>query len=80
MYPSAVRQVPELAASLSDVAVPRSAMIAERLVTLPTHELVSEEDVKGSVPSSRTFAGSSVKRAQGPVRSQYCGTETPRPN
>ena len=81
MYPSAVRQVHELAASLSDVAVPRSAMIAERLVTLPTHELVSEEDVKRICSVITNLLSDQVSSEhRGPVRSQYCGTETPRPN
>lgn len=46
MYPSAIGQVPELSASLSAAPVPHSVAIAERLVTLPTHELLSDEDLK----------------------------------
>lgn len=46
MYPSALGQVEELSEKLSAEPVPHSVMIAERLVTLPTHELVSDEDVK----------------------------------
>lgn len=46
MYPSAIQQVPELSVSLAAAPIPQSVTIAERLVTLPTHELVSDEDLK----------------------------------
>lgn len=45
LYPSAVEQIAELSETLSSQHVPQSAMIAERLVTLPTHELMSEADL-----------------------------------
>lgn len=45
MYPSAIGQVAELSETLANEPVPQSGLIAERLVTLPTHELVSDEDV-----------------------------------
>lgn len=46
MYPTAISQVAELSELLSAEPVPHSVTIAERLVTLPTHELVSDEDLK----------------------------------
>jgi dTDP-4-amino-4,6-dideoxygalactose transaminase len=45
MYPSAVKQIAELSGILSSQDVAESTLIAERLVTLPTHELVSDADL-----------------------------------
>mgnify|MGYP000004545318 CR=1 FL=1 len=45
LYPCAVKQIAELSGTLSTQQVPESTMIAERLVTLPTHELVSDSDL-----------------------------------
>jgi hypothetical protein len=45
LYPSAIKQIPELSEMLSYDQAPGSTMIAERLVTLPTHELVSDADL-----------------------------------
>jgi dTDP-4-amino-4,6-dideoxygalactose transaminase len=81
MYPSAIRQVPELAESLSDAPVPHSVMIAERLVTLPTHELVSEKDVKRICSAIiNLMADQVVSKDRVSVRSQCCGSEAPGPN
>lgn len=44
-YPSSIQQVPELREVLSSQNVPRAAMMAERLVTVPTHELLSDTDL-----------------------------------
>lgn len=44
-YPSSIQQVPELREMLSSQNVPRATMIAERLVTIPTHELLSDTDL-----------------------------------
>ena len=46
MYPSSVQYIAELRETLSSQSVPQSTMIAERLVTLPTHELLSEGDIE----------------------------------
>lgn len=46
MYPSSVQYIAELREALSSQSVPQSTMIAERLVTLPTHELLSEVDIE----------------------------------
>ncbi len=45
LYPCAVKQIAELSGTLSSQQVPESTRIAERLVTLPTHEFVSDDDV-----------------------------------
>lgn len=45
LYPSAVDQIAELSGTISSGHVPQSTMIAERLVTLPTHELLSDADL-----------------------------------
>ena len=45
LYPSSVEQIAMLSKALSSQHVPQSTMIAERLVTLPTHELVSDDDL-----------------------------------
>ena len=46
MYPSSVQEIAELREALSSQSVPQSTMIAERLVTLPTHELLSGADLE----------------------------------
>ncbi len=46
MYPSSVRDIPELRPELESQAVPQATMMAERLVTLPTHEFVSAHDLE----------------------------------
>jgi perosamine synthetase len=45
LYPSSLQYIAELRDTLSSQDVPQSTMIAERLVTLPTHELVSDSDL-----------------------------------
>ena len=45
LYPSSLQQIVELRDTLSSQDVPQSTLIAERLVTLPTHELVSGDDI-----------------------------------
>ena len=45
MYPSSVQHIVELRDSLAFQNVPQSLAIAERLVTLPTHELLSDADL-----------------------------------
>ena len=45
LYPSSLQHITELRDTLSSQDVPQSTMIAERLITLPTHELVSASDV-----------------------------------
>jgi dTDP-4-amino-4,6-dideoxygalactose transaminase len=44
-YPSSIQQVPELREVLSSQSVPRATMLADRLVTVPTHELLSDIDI-----------------------------------
>ena len=45
MYPSSIQDIAELRESLLGQSVPQSAMIAEQLVTLPTHEYLSDADL-----------------------------------
>jgi len=45
MYPSSVQYIAELRTALESQPVPQATMIAERLVTLPTHELLSGADL-----------------------------------
>ena len=60
LYPSSVEQIAMLSETLSSQHVPQSTMIAERLVTLPTHELVSDDDLL-----RLCAAVESVQRGQG---------------
>lgn len=81
LYPSTIRQVAELSEALSAESVPHSAMIAERLVTLPTHELVSDEDVQricsviGKMPQTHVSGEQSTSD-----RSPRYESELPRVN
>ncbi len=81
LYPSTIRQVAELSEALSAEEVPHSAMIAERLVTLPTHELVSDEDVQricsviGKMPQAHVSGEQSTSD-----RSPRYESELPRVN
>ena len=45
MYPSSVKDIAELRTALASQVVPQATIIAERLVTLPTHELLSGADL-----------------------------------
>ena len=45
MYPSSIQYIAELRTELESQAVPQATMMAERLVTLPTHEFVSAHDL-----------------------------------
>lgn len=45
LYPTSLQQINELRDTLLCQDVPQSTMIAERLITLPTHELVSVSDI-----------------------------------
>ncbi len=60
MYPSSVQYIAELRTALESQAVPQATMIAERLVTLPTHELLSGADL-----ARICSAVQNVQRAEG---------------
>ena len=45
LYPCAVKEITELSGTLSSQQAPESTKLGERLVTLPTHELVSDGDI-----------------------------------
>ena len=44
MYPSSIEEIPELQDIISRGSCPSSSSIADRLITLPTHRYVSDED------------------------------------
>ncbi len=44
MYPSAINEVPEIAGQFSGRQFPVARLVAERLITVPVHEFVSERD------------------------------------
>ncbi|MCC2641094.1 MAG: putative Aminotransferase [Nitrospira sp.] len=46
MYPSSIQHIAELRERLSSQHVPQSTMLAERLVTLPTHEFLAPRDLQ----------------------------------
>jgi dTDP-4-amino-4,6-dideoxygalactose transaminase len=45
-YPTAIQEIPELRPALSAIRAPGASILAERLVTLPTHQYVTERDVR----------------------------------
>ena len=45
MYPTSVGRIPQLAARLAEKSYPQAERVAESLVTLPTHPLLSQEDL-----------------------------------
>lgn len=79
MYPSAIGNVAELSEALSAEPVPQSDLIAERLVTLPTHELVSDEDIKRICSVIINHLGDQVVGQHSlSDSSQCCGAGVPR--
>ena len=56
LYPSSLQYIAELRDTLSSQNVPQSTMIAERLVTLPTHELVSSADFAPTIVRAAKLA------------------------
>jgi dTDP-4-amino-4,6-dideoxygalactose transaminase len=44
MYPATIARIPQLAGQFADASFPRADAVADRLVTLPTHALVSARD------------------------------------
>ncbi len=46
MYPSPIRSIPELREELMTQDSPKSTILAERLITLPTHELLTAQDLR----------------------------------
>lgn len=83
LYPSAIEQIAELSGTLSSQHVPQSTMIAERLVTLPTHEFVSDTDIVrlcAAVESVQQEHKLDVNYAQEASGSRRHAQELPRPN
>jgi dTDP-4-amino-4,6-dideoxygalactose transaminase len=56
LYPGCIQQIPELRDQLASARVPMSQLLAERLVTLPTHHLVSPDDMKRVVDAMEKSA------------------------
>ena len=46
MYPAAINEIDEIASQFADQSFPAAAYVAGRLLTLPTHELLSMNDKK----------------------------------
>jgi dTDP-4-amino-4,6-dideoxygalactose transaminase len=44
MYPTAVNEIEEIAAEFADQIFPSARYVAERLLTIPTHALLSDKD------------------------------------
>ncbi len=74
-YPATVQQIPELTAQLAGRSYPGAQEIVDRLVTVPTHQFVSEQDrlkidrvlavqVEHTVPDN-TVGGDPVTRGAG---------------
>jgi hypothetical protein len=83
LYPSSVQGIAELHESLSDQRVPQSAMIAERLVTLPTHELLCDADllrICEAVQEVHQNKGRGTTYSQDAREAQHPVTELPRTN
>ncbi|MBA3967022.1 MAG: DegT/DnrJ/EryC1/StrS family aminotransferase, partial [Nitrospirales bacterium] len=83
MYPSSVQHIAELRETLSSQSVPQSTMIADRLVTLPTHELLSTHDLErvcGAVQGIQHAAEVGSARSS-EVQAKPCSTsELPQNN
>jgi dTDP-4-amino-4,6-dideoxygalactose transaminase len=45
-YPAPIQEIPELQPALSTIRAPGASILAERLVTLPTHHYVTNQDIK----------------------------------
>src|SRR5262249_24735441 len=46
LYPTTIREIPELQGKLTDNQFPAATLVADRLVTLPIHSLLSPHDVE----------------------------------
>ncbi|MBS0169859.1 MAG: DegT/DnrJ/EryC1/StrS family aminotransferase [Nitrospira sp.] len=81
LYPSTIRQIAELSEVLSAETVPHSAMIADRLVTLPTHEMVCDQDIQRVFSVIGTMQQAQISGEQSVSgRSPRYGSEIPKPN
>jgi perosamine synthetase len=56
-YPTAVRQILELQSVLSGAQAAGASILAERLVTLPTHKYVTDRDVRRIVAAVKEIQG-----------------------
>lgn len=83
MYPSSVQHIVELRDSLASQNVPQSLAIAERLVTLPTHELLSDADlvrICATVQSIQRAQRVETTSSSGVIEGQHPVSELPRIN
>jgi len=81
MYPSPLQDIAELRDTLSSQRVPKASMIAERLVTLPTHELVSDSDlvrICSVIQAAQRVDGAATIRRPDITNGQRHAPELPR--
>jgi len=81
MYPSSLQDIAELRDTLSSQRVPKASMIAERLVTLPTHELVSDSDlvrICSVIQAAQRVDGAATIRRPDITNGQRHAPELPR--
>lgn len=65
MYPCGIHRIPQLAGSQMAAECPGASAIAERIVTLPTHHVVSSADVEAVVALVMDDGGQPAPAAQG---------------
>ena len=58
MYPTAIDRIPALAGRFTGNCYPGAATVANRLVTLPVHHLLTRMDLERIVRATKAFAGS----------------------
>lgn len=83
MYPSSLQHIAELRDALSSQEVPQSTSIAERLVTLPTHEFLSDSDlvrISDALQAAQRVAGEETRCPSDVANGQRPGSPLPRVN
>jgi len=71
MYPTPINEIAEIRTSFNDDAFPAAQRVAEQLLTIPTHGLVSKKDIK---QICRLFAGVQFFDKH---ENRYLGEESP---
>jgi dTDP-4-amino-4,6-dideoxygalactose transaminase len=67
MYPSSINKIPEIEAQFITSAYPAAEGIASQLLTIPTHELLSENDRKALIAFLRRIATSTTASSAEPT-------------
>ena len=57
LYPTPISEIPELRSSFADDSFPGSQILADRLVTLPVHQYVEEDDISRICTAIHMLAG-----------------------